>query len=211
MAVTSIDRKINDTLRHIKQYGLHHPTTIIKIEELYYHTLTNLSELKNLALYQIAGTLFSVLAFEKYTHMTKFPNLAYYCLTQGTSVIQPSADMSIALKNIFYSKVERAKLLLSGGAKLVSDRLYIFDDLKVSEQAAFDITILGDIIQLKNESYQSSEIWWQRALEDEPKIRFMYRQYSELEIIGLSENVHKGVANCVYNDLYTYAQDFGFV
>lgn len=203
---TSIDYKVRETLESIQQYGLN--GSLPQIQLLYQHVLGNLPELENLALFQIAGTLFSVLATQNYQGLTRFPNMAYYCLTQGTKTMQPIADINICMQNRLISRGERAKLLLNGALKLISDRIYVIDDMP--HQQAFDLSVLGDILILRNEGYHSSESWWPRALEDAQWIRNNYSHFSEMQIIDISDAVHKAIAKQVYKDLDTFAHDFGY-
>lgn len=205
-SLTSIDYKVKETLQSIQSYGL--SGSISEIQQLYVHILRNLPELKNLALFQIAGTLFSVLAAQKFNGLTRFPNMAYYCLTRGATIMQPLGDLNICIQNQFHSREERAKLLLGGGLKLISDRIYVIDNMP--HQQAFDLSVLGDVLRLKNDGYSSRERWWTRALEDAEWIREKYDEFSEMQIYEISDNVHNAISNQVYNDLETFASDFGY-
>ena len=100
---------------------------------VYKYVLSNVYELKQIKLYQLTGTIFSIIAYEKIPGLSRIPNIAYYCLTQGALVMQPIADFNICIENQNHSIEERVKLLLNGGLKMVIDRVIVHDkNLKTS-------------------------------------------------------------------------------
>lgn len=152
--MNQLDYKIKETVDFIRCNGLNSQS---KFQELYAFTLSHLDDLRNLALFQLSGTLYGILALEKVPGCTRFPNIAYYCLTRGASAIQPAGALPLIQENWLHSHAERAKLLLSGGLKLISDRIHIIRDMP--HQQAYDLSVLGDILYLRSCGYNSNENW----------------------------------------------------
>ena len=204
--MNQLDYKIKNTLESLQKFGVQ--GSLREIHNLYTYALSHLEDLENLGLFRLSGTLFSIISFEKIPGLTRFPNIAYYCLTRGTEAIQPVGYINIIQENWKESYAERAKLLLNGGLKLISDRLYIIDN--IPRQQAYDFSVLGDMLKLISLGYTSVENWWTRALEDTKWIREKYSSLSDNEIIEMGNYIHIQINQQVYKDLKTYAVDYGY-
>ena len=204
--MNQLDDLIRDTIENIRMKGL--TSSVDFFRTLYSFTLSHLDQLKNLSFFQLSGTLFSIISYEKISDLTRFPNMAYYCLTKGVTALQPMGYSNVIQENQMHSRAERAKLLLNGGLKLVEDRLYSVPNMP--HQQIYDLSILGDILMLKSLNYNSQELWWHRALEDCEWIRQNYRVYTDEAIIKMGDNINSQIAEQVYVDLKTFANDFGF-
>ena len=200
--MNELDKKIKSTTDKIREFGLQGCRQ--EFQNLYLFTLNHIQDLSNLALFQLSGTLYSIMAFEKIPSLSRVSNIAYYCLTRGTYALQPAGYLNIIEENWMFSRAERAKLLLNGGLKLIVDRLYLFEDN--NHQQVHDFSILGDILKLKQLNFSSNENWWRNALEDCAWIRNSYSQFSESEIINLSDHYHQIIAKRVYLDLQNYVE-----
>ena len=201
-----INQKFKETVDHIRQYGI--SGSYQTFRDLYKYVLSNVSELKQIKLYQLTGTIFSIIAYEKIPGLSRIPNIAYYCLTQGALVMQPIADFNICIENQNHSIEERVKLLLNGGLKMVIDRVYVIADMPA--QKAVDIAILGDILKLKSIGFSCQDEWWRNACEDCNWIRNKYNDMSEIDIMLACREIHQRIAEQVYLDLEQYSKDFGY-
>ena len=202
-----IEEKVNKTIDSIQNYGVEQSLSLIF--DLYNYTMSNIKSLPNIKQKQTAGIAFAFLAYQKIPNLGRYANLAYYCLCKATSHCPTFLPFHLIKSYITLSRAERTKLLLKGALKLIGDRIYVIRD--IPHQDAYDLCVLGDIIILKKDGYESEELWWKNALEDEIKIRTMYSQYSEREVVEISEKVHNVICDKIYEDLVTYAYDFGFI
>lgn len=200
MDQNKFDNLVKETVDFIENNGVFN--SIREIKRLYDSILSNIKELPQIKLKQLAGTAFASLSYIKMPGMTKFPYLAYYCLTSATKVCPPFLPIHLIPLYIMHSRVERTKFLLNGGIKIIQDNIFIIED--VPQQTALDFAILGDVILLKKEGYNSREDWWKRALEDADVVKDMYKQYSDSDIVFISKKVHDAIADKVYKDLVLY-------
>ena len=197
MQMTTIDYNVQHALDYLQQFGL--SSASMQLRMVYSATMDNLDELSRLSAFYLAGGVFALMSFEHIPNTPKAPNLAYYCLTRAVTANQPSHDIWAQAANRQNAIAERAKLLLNGAVRLITDRIDAIHTMPA--QQAYDLSILGDIMYLRNDGFTSGEIWWVHANEDYPRIRASYSHLSDDEIMTLSQEVHETIADRVLSGL----------
>jgi len=180
-----INSLITTTLNSLSCYGIKNSHN--KLRELYQYTCSHLSQLDNIRDYYMAGSIFSIMSYEK-LGLGHAPRLAYYCLTKS----------AVSNQNAI---VERLQLVMNGGMSLIEEKVYLFT---IPGNQVIDFAILADVIKLQKLNFSSTERWWTRVVEDAQRIRRGYLQYSDDDIIRRGNNIHTNVANGVKDYLIQF-------
>ena len=110
MEQITIDDLIDKTIDSIKRKGVDNSLPVIY--RLYNYILLNIEELPQIKRKQTAGMTFAFLSYRKLSGCTKFPAMAYYCLTQATKHLPVFFPFHLVSTYIITSTAERVKFLL---------------------------------------------------------------------------------------------------